>query len=139
MTSILHIYVDGYIAIYVHVFNILSHQFLDPIIDTQVTTVSMPTIDQPLILQCSATTVKGITSRVDIIWSVGNRQVRRVNNVAASSFITSAVYNDSFIIPSFNISDIGDTYQCEVLINSVLPIRSEANFTIPIPGLYKCT
>ena len=117
----------------------MSHQFLDPIIDTQITTVSIPTIDQPLILQCSATTVRGITSRVDIIWSIGNRQVRRINNVTASSFITSAVYNDTFIIPSFNISDIGDTYQCEVLINSVLPTRSEANFTIPIPGLYKCT
>ena len=90
-------------------------------------------------MQCSATIVRGITSRVDIIWSIGTRQIRRVNNVTASSFTTSAVYNDSFIIPSLNISDIGDTYQCEVLINSILPTRSEANFTIPIPGLCTCT
>ena len=122
-----------------HVFNIFSHQFIDPIIEIQVTTISIPTIDQPLILQCNATIVRGITSRVDIVWSIGSRQIRRVNDVTASSFTTSAVYNDSFIIPSLNISDIGDTYQCEVLINSILPTRSEANFTIPIPGLCTCT
>ena len=101
--------------------------------------VSIPAINQPLILQCTATIVRGITSTVDIIWTTGDTQVRRVNNVIASSNINStSVYYDSFIIPSLNISDIGSVYQCEVLINSVVPSTANADFIIPIPGNYVC-
>ena len=100
------------------------------------TAVGTPTFNQPLILQCTATIVRGITSRVDIIWTTGDTQVRRVNNVTASSNINSAsLYNDSFIIPSLNISDIGSVYQCEVLINSILPTASKSSYTIPILGM----
>ena len=94
-----------------------------------------PTIYQPLMLQCDATIVRGINSTVDIIWTTGDTQVRRVNNVTASSNINSiSVYNDSFIIPSLNISDIGSVYQCEVLINSMLPTAAKEDYTLPIPG-----
>ena len=96
-----------------------------------------PAVDQPLILQCTATIVRGITSTVDIIWTTGDTQVRRVNNVTASSNINStSVYNDSFIIPLLDISDIGSVYQCEVLINSLPPITAKTDFIIPIPGMY---
>ena len=78
--------------------------------------------------------MRGITSTVDIIWTTGDTQVRRVNNVTASSNINSiSVYNDSFIIPSLNISDIGSVYQCEVLVNST---ADKADFIIPLPGMY---
>jgi len=110
------------------------YAYTDPIIDVEVNTTDIPAIDQPLTLQCSATTLRGITNRVDIIWTTGNIQVRRINNVAAINNINSSVYNDSFIIPSLNISDIGSIYQCKVLINSISPIAVKANFTIPLPG-----
>jgi len=78
--------------------------------------------------------VRGITSRVDIIWTNGsNTQVRRANNVAASNINTSAVYNDIFVIPSLDISDISGVYQCEVVINSSPPIKVKDDFTIPFP------
>ena len=80
-------------------------------------------------LQCSATTVRGITSRVDIIWTNGsNTQVRKVNNI------------DIFVIPSLHISDIGSVYQCEVIINLSPPIIVKDDFTIPFPstGTYVC-
>ena len=87
--------------------------------------------------------MRGITSTVDIIWTTGNTQVRRVNNVTASSNInSSSIYNDSFIIPSLNVSDIGSVYECEVVINSVLPTGARTYFTISIPGtvrMYVCT
>ena len=96
-----------------------------------------PAVDQPLILQCTATIVSGITSTVDIIWTTRDTQVRRVNNVTASSNINStSVYNDLFIIPLLDISDIGSVYQCEVLINSLPPITAKTDFNIPIPGMY---
>ena len=71
---------------------------------------------------------------MDIIWTTGNTQVRRINGVFGTDSINSTIYNDTFIIPSLNISDIGSTYQCQVLINSVSPIVADVNFTIPIPG-----
>ena len=111
--------------------------YVGPVVTVEVNASTRPEIDQPLMLQCNATIVRGITSTVDIIWYTDNTQVRRVNNVTASSNInSSSIYNDSFIIPSLNISDIGNMYQCEVLVNSVSPTRATANFSIPVPGIY---
>ena len=120
------------IFVYVQTFCIV-----DPIVAVEVTAAVDPTIYQPLLLKCTATIVKGITSTVDIIWTTGNTQVRRVNNVTASSNInSSSIYNDSFIIPSLRISDVRNVYQCQVLINSVLPTATTADFIISIPGTY---
>ena len=109
---------------------------IDPIITIEVAAEHRyPEIFQPLVLHCTATIVSSITSTVDIIWTTGNTQVRRVNNVTASSNInSSSIYNDSFIIPSLNVSDIGSVYECEVVINSVLPTTAKTGFIIPIPG-----
>ena len=110
---------------------------IDPIATVEVISTNILTISQPLILQCTATTVRGITSTVDIIWTTDNTQVRRVNNVTSiSNYNSTSLYIDSFIIPSLNLSDIGSVYECEVLINSILPARTKANFTISIPGIY---
>ena len=113
--------------------------FVDPIVSVEIMATSILLIDQPLVLQCTATTVRNITSTVDIIWTTGNTQVRRVNNVTASSNInSSSIYNDSFIIPSLNVSDNGSVYECEVVINSVLPTRAKIDFNVSIPGMYMC-
>ena len=99
--------------------------------------VSIPAIDEPLTLQCTATIVRGITSTVDIIWTTGDTQVRRINNVTAISYINStSLYYDSLIIPPLNVDDIGSVYECEVLVNSVIPTKDVADFVIPIPGTY---
>ena len=111
------------------------HIFIDPVVSLEVTAANNPTIYQPLTLQCTATIVRGITSTVDIIWTTRDTQVRRVNNVTASSIINStSVYNDSFTTPPLNIHDIESVYQCEVLINSFVPTTAKTDFIFPIPG-----
>ena len=111
--------------------------FTDPIDMVEIMLTSIAVFGQPLILQCNATIVRVITSTVDIIWTTDNTQVRRVNNVTASSNINSSfIYTDSFIIPSLNISDIGRVYECEVLINSVLPTSAIAEIIIPVPSMW---
>ena len=106
----------------------------------EVTTANNPVIDQPLILQCDVIIVGDNTNTVDIIWTNGDKQIRRVNNVTARiKMKSSSVYNDSFIIPSLDISDIGSVYECAVLINSSLPAAASSNITIPIPGTYIVT
>ena len=110
---------------------------IDPIVTVTVEVIAAERLEifQPLVLQCTAAIVRGITSTVDIIWTTGNTQVRRVNNVTASSNTYSqSIYNDSFIIPSLNVSDIGNVYQCEASINSVLPSAVKTGVVIPIPG-----
>ena len=110
--------------------------YVDPIFKIEVIATNL-VINQPLILQCNATIVSNISSTVDIIWTTGNTQVRRVNNVTANDNINStSTYNDSLIISSLDINDIGSVYQCEVLINSVSPTTSKIDFMIPIPGKY---
>ena len=111
--------------------------FIDPIVSVDIMAAGILLIDQPLVLQCTAIIVENITSTVDIIWTTGNTQVRRVNNVTASSNInSSSIYNDSFIISSLNVSDIGSVYECEVVINSVLPTTAKTDFNVSIPGMY---
>ena len=108
---------------------------IDPIYTNGITTANIPAIYQSLTLQCTANIVRGITRTVDIIWTTKDTQIRTVNNVTASSNINyTSVYNDSFIIPSLSISDIGDVYQCEVLVNSFVPTTAKTDFIIPIPG-----
>jgi len=94
-------------------------------------------INQPLILQCIAIIVSYINSTVDIIWTTGNNtQVRRVNNVTAINNINFlSTYNDLLNISSFNISDIGSVYQCEIMINPVSPTTAKTDLMIPIPGI----
>ena len=109
---------------------LFSSYIIDPIVTLNVTTTNNPTIYQPLILQCVATIMGGNISTVDIIWTTGNTQVRRANNITSSSYINSIfAYNDSLTIPLLNISTIGSEYQCEVL-----PTRTKTHFLIPIPG-----
>jgi len=110
--------------------------YVDPIIGVEVIATNL-VINEPLILQCSATIVSDISSAVDIIWTTGNNtQVRRVNNVAAVNSINStSTYNDSLIISSLDVNDIGSVYQCEVLINSISPSTAQTDFMIPILGM----
>ena len=101
--------------------------------------ISAATIYQPLILQCNATVVKDITSAVDIIWTTGDTQVRRVNNVTAAisniDFTSKSVYSDSFIMQTLDVGDTGSVYHCEIFINSIFNTTSKANYVIPIPGM----
>ena len=50
-------------------------------------------VGQSLTLQCEVTTVRGITSRVDIVWSSGSMELERTNDVSSTTLDNSLVYN----------------------------------------------
>ena len=54
------------------------------------------TVGQSLTLQCEVTTVRGITSSVDIVWSSGGTELERTNNVSSTTMDNSLVYTDSY-------------------------------------------
>ena len=77
------------------------------------------TVGQSLTLQCNVTTVRGITSRVDIVWSSGGTVLRRINDTAVNTTTTDTqVYIDSFTTLPLNTTDEGRVIQCEVVINA---------------------
>lgn len=98
-------------------------------------------------LQCNVTAVRGITSRVDIIWKKGNTTVRRVEDVTANlventtHFVISsvnhtvtAVYSDEIVTPPLGVSDDGEVYQCEVIINTNPRINATGRIVLDFPG-----
>ena len=94
------------------------------------------TIGDPLTLDCIVTAVRGISSSVDIIWTTGGVELRRVYNIAADIENDSAIYTDSFEISSISAIDNGREYQCAVVINASKPVYNSDQFTLIFPGEY---
>ena len=89
-----------------------------PAPNVSITVPNNLTTGQSVTLDCTVVTVKGITSRVDIVWYSGV-QVRRVNNVTASIINgTAAVYRDSYNISSLTRQHDGRLYSCQAIINN---------------------
>ena len=97
------------------------------------------TIGDPLTLNCTVTAVRGISSSVDIIWTTGGREVRRVNNIIPDVDNDSAIYTDTFEISSLTAIDNGRVYQCIVVINASPQVSNSGRFTLTFPGKYLCT
>ena len=89
---------------------------------------------QSLTLQCEVTTVRGITSRVDIVWSSGGTVLRRMNDTTATTMDNSLVYTDSYIISPLSTDDENRAYLCEVVINSSAIVTNNASVTLDVTG-----
>ena len=87
--------------------------FLVPTPNVSVTNISTQTVGQPLTLQCEVTTVRGITSRVDIVWSSNGTELERMNNVSSITMDNSLVYTDSYTISQLNTADEGRVIECD--------------------------
>ena len=91
---------------------------------------------QLLALQCEVTTVRGITSRVDIVWSSNGIVLRRINSTIATTMDNSLVYTDSYIISQLSTTDDGRVIQCKVVINASPPVMATDNITLNVMGMY---
>ena len=101
-----------------------------------VTAPNTQIVGQSLTLQCEVTTVRGITSRVDIAWSSGGIELQRMNNVLSTTMGNSLVYTDSYTISQLNTTDEGRVIQCEVVINASPPIQEVDNIALDVTGKY---
>jgi len=97
---------------------------------------SPQTVGQSLTLQCSGTTVRGITSRVDIVWSDGSTVLRRMNGTTATTMDNSLVYTDSYTISQLSTIDDDRVIQCEVVINASPPVITSDSITLDVTGKY---
>ena len=101
-----------------------------------VTALNTQTVGQSLILQCEVTTVRGITSRVDIVWSSGSTTLRTMNGVSSTMMSDSLVYTDSYTISQLNTTDEGRVIQCEVVINASPSVMASDSITLDVTGKY---
>ena len=109
---------------------------LVPTPNVSVTNISTQTVGQSLTLQCEVTTVRGITSRVDIVWSSDGRVLRRINDTTATTMNNSLVYRDSYTISQLNTTDDGRVIQCEVVINTSPSVMASDSITLDGTGEY---
>ena len=101
-----------------------------------VTALDTQTVGQSLTLQCEVTTVRGITSRVDIVWSSSGTVLRRMNDTTATTINNSLVYTDSYTISQLSTTDEGRVIQCEVVINASTPVMASDSITLDVTGEY---
>jgi len=95
------------------------------------------TVGQSLTLECSVTTVRGITSRVDIVWSSNDVEIKRSNNITIKNRINSSeLYEDTFSISLLNTTDDGRVYQCKMIIMATPSVVVANNITLDVSG--KC-
>ena len=100
-----------------------------------VTSLSSQQVGQPLTLQCDIVAVRGITNRVDIMWTSNGMIVKRMHGVMPVYMMnTSQVYTDSYIISQLSTNDDGRVYQCEVVVNSSPLITVAGDIVIDVIG-----
>ena len=94
-------------------------------------------VGQSLTLESTITTVRGITSRVDIVWSSNGVELKRINNTNMSLTVNdSELYEDTFNIPLLSTSDDGRVFQCEIIIiNASSIIVATSNITLDLTGM----
>ena len=113
--------------------------FTVPTPTVTVVAVSNQIVGQPLTLQCDVATVRGITSRVDIVWSSNGTEVERVERVNISSITSSTVvYTDTYTIPLLRTSDDDKVYQCEVVIDSNISMKVKNSIRLNVIGKICC-
>ena len=112
--------------------------FLDEVvnvynINVTVTTANSPIAGQPLSLQCSAAGLGGVTSRADVTWRVNNVDLQTITGIP--SFILSS-YQVPYVIPQLSTTDDGKVYQCEVVINTSLPVMATGSVILDVTGTH---
>ena len=109
------------------------------IVPTPAVSVTAPNtqiVGQSLTLQCEVTTVRGITSSVDIVWSSGGTVLRRMNGVSLTTMDSSLVYTESYTLSTLSEVNNGNMIQCEVVINTSPSVIATDSITLDVTGEY---
>ena len=92
-------------------------------------------VGQSLLLETNVTTVRGITSRIDIEWSTGNTTLQRTEGVGITSTTSdSAIYKNIYNITQVSTLDDGRVYQCKVIINTNPQLMATDSITLDVTG-----
>ena len=93
-------------------------------------------VGQSLTLQCEVTTVRDITSSVDIVWSNGGTVLRRMNGVSLTTMGSSLVYTHSYTFSLLSEANDGNVINCAVVINASPSVMATDSITLDVTS--KC-
>ena len=102
-----------------------------------VTAPNNQTVGQPLMLTCNVTTVRGITSQVDIEWRREGNTLNRLNNVTQTLVDSLLLYTDTYVISPLSTDDDGSEYKCTIVINTSPMIRYSDSIALDVTGKYQ--
>ena len=109
-----------------------------PIPSVKLSVPGLQIVGQSLTLECSVTTVRGITNGVDFVWRRNGIRIdqRRVIN-ANSTSKDMLMFTNLYTITQLNTSDTSTTYQCETLIRAGQVVPTSSRLAIlDITGKY---
>ena len=93
------------------------------------------TMGQSLSLECTMTTVRGISSRVDIIWSSNGVEIKKIEGANISSSINnSIIYKDFYNISLLTTAEENKAYQCEGVINTTPNLTTQSSILLDVTG-----
>ena len=101
-----------------------------------ITPPNTQTVGQSLTLQCEVTAVRGITSRVDIVWRSIGTELERMNGVSSTTIDNSLVYTDSYTFSLLSEANDGRVIQCGVVINASPSVMATDSITLDVTS--KC-
>ena len=102
-----------------------------------VTTLNEQIVGQSLMLECAMSTPRGISSRVDVVWSRDGVVVDYINDVSSNfSSPEVVVYTNIYTIPLLGTYDDDIVYECEVIINSSPLLKITENITLDVYGKF---
>ena len=100
-----------------------------------VTAPNTQIVGQSLTLECSVTTVRGITSRVDIVWNSDGVELNRTGTPNITRTTDDKIeYIDIYTITLLKDTDINRTFQCEMIVHSIPSIMVNGDITLNVSG-----
>ena len=102
------------------------------------TAPSSQIVGQSLVLDCSVNAVRGIVSRVDIVWSSEGSDIETVTDISSTILSdNSALYTATLTISLLSTTDEDREYQCRVVINTTPPVMDNGAVTLNVTGKYE--
>ena len=102
-----------------------------------ITAPNTQTVGQSIRLECNGTTVRGVTSDVDIVWRRGNTIVQNTHvTVATTTMNNFLVYRDSYTISQLSTSDDDIEYRCRLAIRASPMVRADNAVILDVTGEY---
>ena len=79
-------------------------------------------------MECNATVVRGVTSRLNFTWSSDNTTVRTAEGTSSS--VNPLIYIDNYTTGILNESDIGVVYYCTASLDNEQGTMATVNITL---------
>ena len=95
---------------------------------------SNQTVGRSLTLECNGTTVRGITSNVDIEWKRHNTIVNTTRVTATTTMNNSLLYIDSYTISQLNTTEHNVSYRCTLIVRSTPERSFDDNMRLDVTG-----